>query len=268
MNFIRTLFIFFLTVFLCLSSGCKKKKNDDTSGSNDQNTAPATGTFLMHLHTYIDNTEVDLYNTVYSTDAGRKFSLSLAQMYISGIQLIKLDGTTVDFTGKNILKVLEQDVYIIGTAPIGNYKSFRFRVGFDPATNALSPTTPSDSAILNKPAMWFGSSAQPDGYVFMNVQGKVDTTAGATGTTAQMQPFTIKIGTNANARTITMPDKNYTILKDQVQYGHVVIDYSKVFNGLQLNQSSNLSVTTAASNSVAPATTIVNNLSSMFIYEQ
>lgn len=253
-----------LLVLIVLLGGCKKKNNEPEP---DNSNAP-TGIFMLHLHTYIDNNEVDNYNIVYTTDLGRKISLSLAQLYLSEIQLVKLDGSTVDFSGTKILKVLSGETYMVGTAPVGNYKTFRFKVGLDASTNTLSPTAPSDSAILNKPEMWFSTSAQPDGYVFVNVQGKIDTTSDASGTIAQMQPFTYKIGTNANHKQIIMPDKNFTIVEDQVQYGHILIDYNKLFSGLALYNPSNLSVTTATANSVFPATTVANNITSMFIYEE
>jgi hypothetical protein len=226
-----------------------------------------TGTFLFHLHPYIDNSEVDLYNITYTSFEGRKIALSMIQLYVSNIQLVKLDGSLVDISGKKILKVLEQETSLVGEVPVGNYKSIRFKVGLDPTTNALNPTTPSDSAVLNKPDMWFGKTAQPDGYVFMNLQGKIDTTTNANGTAAQMQPFSYKIGTNANWKQVTMGDRNFTVEEGKSQFGHLIINCTKLFNGIALNQAANLSVTTASANSSAIAAKIVNNIPSMFIYE-
>jgi len=268
MKHIKTIVLYSLLILLGFSA-CKKNKKTAEDDPNDPTTTTTpTGTFDLHLHTYIGSSEVDAYNIVYTDDNGRKMFVSMAQLYISDIQLVKLDGSTFNFTGKKVLKLLEFESYIVGEAPVGNYKSIRFKVGLDAATNQLSPTTPSDSALLNKPAMWFSSSVQPDGYVFMNVQGKIDTTADASGTNAQMQPFTFKIGTNANYKQVTMPDKNFSIVPDQVQFGHIIIDYTKLFNGLQLYQPANFSVTTAAANASAPATTIANNIPQMFFYEQ
>jgi hypothetical protein len=222
---------------------------------------------MMHLHTYIENNEVDAYNINYTTTKDRKLSFSMAQLYLSTIQLVKLDGTTVDVSGKKILKVLDKETYIVGDAPVGNYKSIRFKVGLDAATNKLSPTTPSDSSILNKNAMWFSNLAQPDGYVFMNLQGKIDTTTNATGTFAQMQPFAYKIGTDANYKQVNMPDKIFSIIEGQSEFGHIYIDYNRLFDGIQLNKRENLSVTTTAANATAIATSIVKNIPLMFNYE-
>lgn len=260
-------FIIAAAILLLLTTGCKKKKSTEPPPDGSSQEAP-TGTFMMHLHTYIGTTEVDAYNIVYTNDDGRKFSLSKAQMYISDLELVKADGSIYSFTGKKLLKTFETETYFVGTAPVGNYKSIRFKVGLDATANQLSATAPSDSALLNKPDMWFGTNAQPEGYIFMNVQGKIDTTAAMNASNAQMVPFVFKIGTNTSYRQVVMPDKNFSIVKDQVEYGHILIDYTKAFCGLQLNQASNMSVSSSTANAVAPATVIVNNIPSMFIYEQ
>jgi hypothetical protein len=254
--------------------GCKK--DDDNSGTNNSTTGTTqnpgnntpTGRLMFHLHTYLDNNEVDDYGIVYTMDDGRKISLDLAQLYLSDIRLVKLDGSEIMLTGKNVLKLREIETYVVGDVPVGNYKSLRFKIGLDAATNQLTPLASPDSAILNRPEMWFGSNAQPDGYVFMNLQGKIDTTADASGTKEQMQSFTYKIGTNSHYIQVNMPDKNYTVLKDQVEFAHILIDYYRLFNGINLGNQANLSVSTAAANANPPATSIVGNIPLMFEYEE
>ena len=115
--------------------------------------------------------------------------------------------------------------------------------------------------------MWLGSTAQPDGYVFVNFKGSIDTTAAAIGTTAQMQPFSYLIGTNANYRKVNMPDNNYSVTAGQIQYVHLIIDYNMLFNGIQLNHNSNLTVASVADNATPLGTAISNNIASMFSYE-
>lgn len=259
-------------VLLCLVSillgfaSCKKKENaiDNTSPTQAQQNTPK-GTLMFHLHTYIDQEEVDLYNIPYTTSAGRNISLSKAQMYISSIQLEKLDGTLIDVSGKKVLKTLEAETYNIGDVAVGNYKSVRFKIGLDASTNASNPTASSDSVVLNKPDMWYGSTAQPDGYVFLNVQGSIDTSAGMAG---PLIPFSYKIGTSANYKQVVMPDKNYTITEGQATFVHVIVDYSRIFDNIQLNQVANLTVASPADNSTSLTQQIVNNIPAMFSYEQ
>lgn len=221
----------------------------------------AKGTFLFHLHNYIDLQEIDLYGIEYQTSEGRSIVLDYTEMYISEIQLLKEDGTMYSIPGKILLKNFRDQTYEVAEVPVGKYKSVYFKVGLPAAVNALAPK---DSAILNQPAMWWSSSAQANGYLFMNVQGKIDTSADLSHPPV---PFVYKIGTNANFVAVKMPEREFTIKEDTYFYGHIIVDYSQLFKGLALNKSSNLSVQTIADNANAIAQQIVRNIPSMFIYE-
>ncbi len=222
------------------------------------------GTFLLHLHAYVGLQEVDLYGINYETPEGRSMSLDFSQLYISDVQLVKADGSVYAIKNKSFLKNLKVHTYEIGQVPIGTYKSIRFKVGLPPSTNALNPTVPSDSAILNQPSMWWGNTAQPGGYVFLNVQGKIDTSL--TMNKAPV-PFVYKIGTNAHYVQVQLGEKEFTIEEDAYVYGHLIVDYSKLFTGITLNQASSLSVKTAAENNAALGKKIANNIPAMFTYE-
>ena len=79
--------------------------------------------------------------------------------------------------------------------------------------------------------------------------------------------FSYKIGTNKNYVQIAMPDRNFTVLKDQVSYVHMIADYSRLFDGIDLTVLSNLSVNSVSDNALPLATKIKNNIPKMFIYE-
>ena len=224
-----------------------------------------TGHLYFHLHTNIDSFEVGDYGSVIQAINGRNVSLSLAQMYISNIELVKLDGSIYPVTGKVVLKHFETEAYLIGNVPAGNYKSIRFSVGLGAAENSM--TAVAGDSVYYHPEMWFGNNAQPMGYVFLNVQGKIDTTAHANGTEAQMVPFSYKIGTLANSRQVIMPDQNFTVLPDQEDYEHIIINYMRVFDGIDLSKAVNLSVQSTADNSNTLATQISNNIPKLFHYE-
>ena len=248
-----------LAIFISIFS-CKKDSSTTTTTA-----ATPNGTLILHLHTNVDTTEVDNYDSVYTLSSGRKISVHLAQMYISHVQAVKLDGSVVDFTGFSFLKVMENEAYVIGNIPVGNYKSVNFSVGLDASANAATPTV---GSIFNNAAMWFNSSySSIDGYVFVNFQGKIDTTTNGTGSVSNMQTFTYKIGTNAHLTNINMPEKDYTVTANTPQYVHIIIDYSKLLTGVQLNQSANLSVVTSAANSSIVANKISNNIATLFHYE-
>ncbi|MBK7965543.1 MAG: hypothetical protein IPK10_09775 [Bacteroidetes bacterium] len=246
-------------LFLCFSItffSCKKNDNDD---NNNNSTPVDVGTVLLHLHNFIDDIDdIGELSGIPNTDNnGRTITISNVGMYISEFEMEKSDGTVYKFAGKKVLKVFENVLYEVGEVPIGNYNIIRFKVGLDSNTNSLPPNASSDSVILNKPNMWFGATAQPDGYVFMNIQGTIDTSSGLTGS---MAPFVYKIGTNANYQQITVTGINITIVKSQAETIHMVADYNTLFNGIQINHATNLSITTPADNSTALATAVVNNI--------
>lgn len=221
----------------------------------------AKGTFLFHLHNYIDLQEIDLYGIDNQTIEGRTISLDFTAMYISEIQLLKEDGSLYTIPGKILLKNFKDQTYEVAEVPVGKYKSVYFKVGLPPAVNALSPK---DSTFLNQPNMWWNGTAQSDGYIFMNVQGKIDTSADLSHPTV---PFAYKIGTNTNYVAVKMPEREFTIKEDTYFYGHIIVDYSKLFNGIALNKVSNLSIKTIAENASETAQKVVRNIPSMFIYE-
>lgn len=227
-------------------------------------TAP-TGMLEFHIHTYVDTNEVE-YDTLYAIGltGGRKISIKKAQLYISGIQLVKLDGSIYDVANKNLLKVQENEDLLVGNVPVGNYQSVKFHVGLDATTNQMISATLADS-VLNKPEMWFGSSVQPDGRISVNFQGNIDTTTAGNGT--DLSPFIYKIGTIGNRKLVSMPTYNFTVTANQTQFIHMTIDYAKLFEGIKLNHQNNLTLLTAANNANSLALKLVGNIPKMFRYE-
>lgn len=258
--------LFLVALTLTISTySCRKEttKPDATQTNNPTTSSTEYGILQFHLHTFIDAEEVDGYNIVYTTDVGRQLSLSIAQFYVSDIQLEKPDGTFYSVADKKALKILEIDSYLVGNVAIGNYKSIRFKIGLPPSKNAENPYSSSDSLILNHPEMWFSNTAQPDGYVFLNAQGTIDTSADMSG---KMCPFVYKIGTNAHYVQVIMPAQNFTITKNQVQFVHMYADYNRLFSGLTLDNT-HLNISTGADNNLPLAAQLATNISAMFRYE-
>ncbi len=257
MTFISRLPILFSLSLVILFAACGKDEPKPVTTD--------TGTLLLHLHAYVGNTEVEEYNTVYTTATGRKMSLSMAQMYLSDFQLVRADGSSYKIPDQKILQNLETEVYPLGEVPVGDYKALIFHLGFDAASNKTAPST--NPTLLNRMEMWFGSSPQMDGYVFLHAAGMVDPTPDASGTVEQMQPFEYKIGTSANYLLINLPDKDFTVVKDQSALVHLLADYSQIFDGIDINVPGNLSILTAAENGVMPATWVTQNVPLLFRYE-
>jgi len=252
--------ILMVLVSFSLFTSCEKV--DPTP--NTSNESLPTGQLKFHLHTFIGENEVDAYGIETAMPDGRMISLDMAQLYISNIQLVKLDGSYFNVPSNGVLKVFESESVIIGDVPVGNYKSVRFKVGLTPTVNALEPTTSGFANLLNQSEMWLTYTAQPDGYAFLNFSGSIDTTVAKTGNKV---PFEYKIGTNANLIQIEMPAQNFTIYKDVLGYVHMKIEYDRLFEGIQLSNNANLHVKTKADNALPIVETLKKNIQKLFIYE-
>jgi hypothetical protein len=276
-NMKAIVFIIFIITSL-IGGSCKKKSSNDPS--------PSTGTVGFHLHTDLDSLEINVLDSVNNV-LGRNWSLSIAQLYISNIQLIGLDGTLHSMPD-TILKMVDTEEYIIGEAPVGNYKSVSFNVGLSPAINHNSngpagtdaAGNSSSGSILNHQEMWLGDATYPsgsnfnptNGYIFVNFQGKIDTSTSGVGPVSNMQPFCYQIGTDAMYTAVTMPEQDYTITAGQLHLIHIVVHYNKLLTGVNFIHATpaTLNITNVAGNNVATnpvAKIIQSNISSMFMYE-
>ncbi len=251
--------VYFISLLLVLVS-CKKETSTPTSTTDNT----PKGRLVFHLHTFIGDSEVDAYDIEMTTPEGRKISINRAQFYLTDIQLVKLDGSVYNVPSKGALKVFESESVVIGDVNVGNYKSVRFKVGLIPATNKLLPTAEGYNILLNQSEMWFGTMAKSDEYVFLNFAGQIDTTKAMNGIKV---PFEYRIGGNENLINVVMPEQNITILEGQIGYAHMVIDYSKFFENIDLTNAENLKVQSLEDNKKSIVSTLKTNIASMFRYE-
>ena len=243
-----------LVISSILNTSCKKT------------TSTATGTVYIHLHTNIDTTEVDDTTTLYSDASGRHFSLTKAQFFVSNIILQNADGSSYTMKNAYILKGIDSEQYLVGTAPVGTYTSFKFNLGLDATTNAKTPASFAPTGYLPSSEMWYGNSTQ--GYMFMKIQGFADTTLAQNGT--NLMPFSYEIGSAANLKTVTMPVRSgtyapYTLVSGGVIYLHLVCDYGKLLSVIDFKTQP---TTDTYTTNPAIATSIANNCSNLFDYEE
>ncbi len=233
-------------------------------GSCKKDATPAPvgmGHFYFHLHSNVYNTELDTTYPVATDANGRQIKLTTAQFYMSAIRLKKSDGTFLDLSGGIILKTIPNEEYYIGDVPAGNYTSVSFNIGLGNPVNSTNPSTYPASGILapQTPSMWFGSTAQ--GYMFMNVQGLVDTTASNTG--AVNFPISYQLGTPAMLTGINMPAQTFSVVAGQNDFIHIICDYGKLLQGVNFKTQSSATPFVNAS----LAAQIAANIPNMFHYE-
>jgi hypothetical protein len=231
--------------------GCKKTVEP-------QPVVSTTGNLYFHFHTLSDTAEF-LPGNIVADSTGRKYKYSAAQLYISDINLIKLDGTALPVNNVSLLINPAQESYFVGAVPVGNYKSVAFNIGVDTAHNHKDPSIyPAGNALAaQSPSMHFTNNTQ--GYIFVNIAGFVDTTAAKNG--PLNQAFNYQIGIDSLLKHKIMPDMPYSILPDQTQFVHMYADYSKLFRNI------NLKTENAGANGDAVAQKVAKNISSIIRYE-
>lgn len=189
---------FMLMATTIVFTGCKK----DDDGPSEKGLA-------FHLHSLVGNQEAS-YGVDYTKD-GRKFNLTDYRFYISNIVLIKSDGSEYPLTGKVLLASPSQNEYELGDVPVGSYKGFKFLLGLDSVTNHSDPTSyPATNplSLQDNPIQWSWNS----GYIFFKIEGFVDTTLAANGSTDL--EFFYHVGLDEMKRTIDFSTSAFEVKGD------------------------------------------------------
>lgn len=250
---INKLPVLFAAAFPALFFSCKNDHIDQTE--------TGTGIYVLHLHSNIDTNEIELGN-IYRDADGRQIKLTTAQFYISNIRLKKTDGTYYTIDSTYILKTVAEEEYVAGNVPAGDYTTVSFDVGVDATANHSDPSSfPAANPLsLSGPDTWYGNTAQ--GYIFMNIEGMVDTTASQMGVVDF--PISYQIGSDDFLQTITMPDQPFTVVKDHSWTTHITCDYGIALQGIDFKTEPSTTSYTAAS----VAAQIAANIAGMFSYEE
>lgn len=228
------------------ASSCKKDKEEETvePTATEQN-------LRLHIHTQVGNQFAD-YTSTFAQASGRKFTLSDFRYYISGIVLIKADGSEFPISGKVLLVKPSVQDYALGMVPVGDYKGIRYTMGLDSATNHSNPTVYSSEnpLAIQTPSMhWSWSS----GYIFTKVEGLCDTTLAANG--PANYPFFFHVGTDMMKRSINFSSSSFTVTGTEEKEVALVFDLKKVLQNIDLRTENS----THTMDNMGLATKFVNN---------
>ncbi len=259
-----------LTVMSLCTTACKK-----TSGGVD------SGYFYFHFHTNIADSTIGGNpgpdsNTTGSTNpwyyiydtSGPRILLTVPQFFVSDIQLVNANGSTLSLNNVVVLKGLDSEDYYLCKVPIGTYTSAKFSVGLSGTNNALPPTSLFVTDGITYPveaSMWTGATST--GYYGMVVQGMYDTTAGHTGQNPISFNFELS-NSLTSATQVALPARgsaqfpDYILTAGGTQYIHVLCDYGKLLSVINLRTSNQTSVNPLI------ADTLANNIPNMFRYEE
>ena len=206
-------------------TGCKK--DEDATPEPTPNTVQK---FSFHMHSMV-GMNAAAYGVQYQDASGRKFNIADFRYYISNIVLIKNDGSEYALSGKVILVNPATHEYELGDVPVGGYKGFKFMLGLDSATNHADPTTyPASNplAIQSPSNHWDWNS----GYIFMKVEGNVDTTLASNGP-LDFQYF-YHVGMDGFKRTIDFSTDAFTVVSGSDYSVGIEFDLLKMLNNVDM----------------------------------
>lgn len=221
----------------CQKEGCTDDSatNYDSKAQKDDGTcvyADTTSDVMLHFHAMLGSSDF-AYDTEVTNWEGRKMKFTVAQVYLSGFHLNNDDGTTL-LPKQYVLAKAGTMMYDLGEVTNAHYHEFGFSVGVDSVANHQDPASwPSDNALSsNNPdhAFWAWNS----GYIFIKVEGMVDTTANMDGTANA--PFAYHIGMDMFRHDLEF--MHHMDLDDDVTM-MVMFDFLELFNGIDVraNQS-------------------------------
>ncbi len=250
--------IFVILVAFLLFTSCKKDEKEVTPTPTN-----TTQTLDFHWHTNVDTLDV-AYGVEFRTASGRKFNISDLRYYVSNFVLIKKDGTSYPIPETVFLINPNNRDYSLGKVPVGEYKGFTFQFGIDSARNHMDPTTYSASNPLSIQSPNIHWDWNP-GYIFLKLEGKVDTTAAANGT-ANFDYF-YHVGLDANRKTVDFSNSPFTIVSGSDKEIHFEFDLLKALANVDMRIEN-------ATHSMGPgmegmqlATKIANNMVDAFDVE-
>jgi hypothetical protein len=250
-------------ILLIIGFGCCHKTTQTTP----------TALFGFHMHTYIGDSALlgPQENELVADSNGRLMSLSYAQFYITSISLHS-STTNKWYTIPNslMMKRVEYEEYVIGNVPADSYDDIKFTVGLNNTLNSGAPssypTSGADSVLSTAESFMYYGAGQ--GYKFMALAGMVDTSSSHNG--SGKVPFNYSFGGNGDTVVITLPMEAFSMAPNLqgVQLVHVIADYGKLLQNINMNNPANWNGNTYGTGSQpATATTIMQSVINMFRYE-
>lgn len=194
MNKLSYLVIVLVALTVALLPGCKK---DDVFEETNCNCITDTATVTLKFNAHVRDENFALDNTYYDVSAYR-YKMSLMNIYISNITLLKDDGTEV--LAKDVALLRWDDNFLGDTEDVeliveaGSYTGLKFDLGLDSTLNATDPNVVDRDHPLSiyQGTFWNWN----DGYRFVMLEGNFDTIPNGTGTIPTINNYAYHTGTN------------------------------------------------------------------------
>lgn len=208
------------------------------------------------------STPVEIGTSMHSHTDGAQIRFDLANYYVSNIRLVPNTGTDVVFDTVLLIKASNAgQPFVLGEVPSGDYQSIKFDIGVDSARNHSDPSTYAVSHPLypQSPSMhWSWNS----GYIFLKIEGQIDTTATLTGPSVD---YEYHIGLDNLKKEVSIPIVLNVDDNTQSISANIDLLLGTVINGLSLKSATDVSTHTM--DNMPLANTVMTNIQSSFVGE-
>ncbi|MFN8395824.1 MAG: MbnP family protein [Bacteroidia bacterium] len=194
-------------------------------GCKDDPPTPDPAKFQLKFAWKWGNQDLVMDQFYDNAPAGRRFSFQTFKYYISNLELIKSDQSTV-----SVNKVALFDLYkptaltMEGEVPVGNYTGFKFALGLDSLQNGTAPSDyPVEHPMSSVNGMywsWFTN------YIFVKIEGSADTIGG-------LDPdiFLFHVGLDSNRQDLAFTGQDIAVTEGATTQRTVNIDLQRIFFG-------------------------------------
>jgi len=170
-----------------------------------------------------------VYNQEYTVN-GRKLKFTKAQFYVSAVRLSKAGSSSTPPEMPYALVQSLETNYDFGTVDAGTYSALEFEIGVDSLANHGDPTQWGATHPLYVNSLYASYWDWSQGYVFMKLEGYVDTSAATNGTASA--GFAYHIGNDEMLRAVTI-SLNKTIEGSNAAI-ELNVDYAKLLEDVDL----------------------------------
>jgi hypothetical protein len=219
----RKLVLFYLLLSLSLQS-CKKDVPEPT---------PTVQDAVLKLKTNnLFGEDPLLMNTPYTLSNGNRVRFSALAYYIGKLKL-KSNSGDINLPEQYLLVRPDQSTYNLGNVKAGEYSGIAFDLGLDSLTNHSDPSLyPAGHPLgFQLQSMHWGWNT---GYIFLMMEGQMDLSG--TGNGEFDRNFLFHLGGNLLYRPDQIINKTIVLKAGETQTFNLNIDFSKVFQGVNLDQ--------------------------------